>query len=152
MTRHWRLLALLALAAFCLPGCLFHRTRSNEHVLDLDTASIRVGQTTWSEVLDTLGPPAVANQNEDIGTYLSERHLLYRVTDSRDLTLIIPPVAVLPFMRWADTEEYHELLITFDEDGVVDGVFVEEVGSIWELTQDEEDRHRVPVRSLGGTS
>lgn len=130
---------LVVLAGSLLTGCSFHRTVVNDGVRYLDPSFITVGKTTFREVLKEFGPPRTWRTDmgqlgpplagpDNLGDFgvpsptSSIRHLKYSCADTRVTRLDLAYWLHLPF-NWSDEREVEELLVEFDEKGVVSGVF-----------------------------
>ena len=109
---------LVVLAGSLLTGCSFHRIVINDGVRYLDPSFITVGETTWRDVLKEFGPPRTGAPS----LTSSLRHLKYSCVDTRVTRLDLAYWLHLPF-NWSDEQEVDELLVEFDEKGVVSGVF-----------------------------
>jgi len=114
-------LAVLILVA-SLSACAFDRTQVNEQYLGMDTSSIEVGKTTWREVIRELGPPSPTVSTENPLEYVSLRHLKYSSTDRRSTSFLFGYLLIMNF-DWSDQQPVEELIVEFDDNGVVSGVW-----------------------------
>lgn len=111
--RRHRLAAIAALV-WLAAGCTFSRTVTNESMRDLDVSFIKVGETTWLDVVRELGPPDPIIREV--------RQLTYTARDRRSCELRIGPVIYFPF-EWFDEQRVERLMIDLNEEGVVIGVY-----------------------------
>lgn len=132
-----RLVALVALLS--LSACTFSKIQVNKSLKDMDVSSIEVGETTWREVLRTLGPPAPTGDQENPLKNASARHLKYVFFESKYTAFLFGYIAILRF-DWTDDQSVRELLVEFDEDGVVSGIFRTTNDTIWRPLQGEGSR------------
>jgi hypothetical protein len=126
-------LALLVLLA--VPACTFTRHVTNPDAATLEPFQITLGQTTWTEVMALLGPPAPADPMQPNGAF-GDHTLRYVVQDERCTACWL----VITRPEWCDTQKVFEMLIEFDEDDLVIGVWRSARGTIRPPFQDEDDR------------
>ena len=132
----------LPMLILLLPGCGWHRTIVNEDVMKLDAEWIEVGQTTWMEVLEKLGPPQDTESTTQIlNAKLNQNVLKYVCYDAKttSLTLSLGAYLQLPF-HWTDEQKKRELVVEFDGNGKVIGVYDSHTESIWRPLSNEDDR------------
>jgi hypothetical protein len=149
--------ALIGLVVVVVPawlpsaGCTFHRIVVNEHVRMLDPSSLKVGETTWTEAIRELGVPVSANTPQKLlRVELNQRSLRYTSAESRAVRLGIPLMyAVLP-LRWSDTQNTLELLLEFDEDQRLTGVYETYEETIWPPFTSEPKRKPPVTRTILG--
>ena len=123
-----------------LTGCGWHRTIVNEDVMKLDAEWIEIGQTTWMEVLEKIGPPQdTANSQQILNARLNQHVLKYVCYDVKETFLLLAYYVSLPF-HWTDQQQKRELVIEFDSDGKVIGVYDSHATSIWLPVSNEDDR------------
>jgi hypothetical protein len=135
-------------------GCALHRTVVNEHVRDLDPSTLRIGETTWTDAVRELGPPVSANTpHQLLRADVQQRSLKYVAAESTAVRLMIPlMVAALP-VRWSDTQNSYELLLEFDENQRLTGVYETCRETIWQPFESEPKRPPPVTRTiLGGGS
>ena len=145
---------LVMLASLSATGCTVHRTVVNERVLRLDPSNLRIGETTWVEALEELGPPVSANTPQQLlRAQLDERTLKYVAAERKIIGLLVPViVGVLPF-RWSDLQNTYELLLEFDENKKLTGVYETRREAIWRPWAKEPERKPAVTRTiLGGDS
>jgi hypothetical protein len=140
-----------ALLSMAVAGCTFHRTVVNEHVRTLDPSSLKIGETTWTEAIRELGVPVSANRPQKLlRAELNQRSLRYIASESHSVGLRIPLMyAVLPF-RWSDTQNSYELLLEFDEDQRLTGVYETYEETIWPPFTSEPKRKPPVTRTIMG--
>lgn len=132
-----RLLATLVLAL--LPGCAFNREVVNPQYRNLDTSGLKVGVSSWMDVLAKLGPPTPPN-SESIGQEgASLRFFRYPCTEVRTTGFTFPIGLVLPF-TWVDDQLVEDTVIEFDDNGLVAAIHHGGQGGIWRPWDDEDDR------------
>ncbi len=143
----------LMLTLMWLPtaGCTFHRTVVNEHVRTLDPSALEIGETTWHEAMRELGPPVSANTPQKLlRAELNQRSLRYLAAESRAVRLGLPLIYLrLPF-RWSDSQNTYELLLEFDEDRRLTGVYETERETIWPPFASEPQRKPPVTRAILG--
>ena len=101
---------LLALpACVALTGCTWQRLQSNEALRELDVSAIKVGESTWRDVLDRLGPPS-GSTTERIRGLDSMVSFRYACADEKVFTFFLAYLLVLPF-RWGDVQTGSELVV-----------------------------------------
>ena len=128
-----------ALLLALLPACAFTRSEVNPQFDRLDTSKIRVGQSTWMDVLERLGPPTPPN-SETIGREgASLRFFRYPHTQQRVAGFTFPVALILPF-RWTDDVLVSDTVIEFDEAGLVKSIYQSGQDGIWRPIQDDDDR------------
>jgi hypothetical protein len=137
-------------AVLLLSGCAFNRTLINPGTSDLNTAFIKVGQTTTSDVLDTLGCPSPIVNKWEYDRRVSERHLRYTTIEVKKVQFVLGYLLMFPF-KWADAQIIEELLIEFNEAGTVSGVYRTSRDTIWSPLQSEEKRAPLEFRDLTGS-
>ncbi len=144
LRQHSLRVLLLALAlGFSASGCTWARIVVNERVKTLDPSFIVEGQTTWREVLRRLGPPT---------SQPSDRSLIYSSSDQRVTEFGGGLFLWLPF-HWSDQQQVYALLVEFDDNGVVTGVYRTERGTIRPPFQGERKRRpATTTRIEGGNS
>lgn len=141
------LLALLVLAL--APGCAFRRDLTNPQFRALDTSAVKVGQSTWVDVLATLGPPTPANA-EAIGQEAASLRLFrYPCTEVRTTSFTFPLYLILPF-SWTDDALVADTVIEFDAQGVVSAIHQSGQVGIWRPFSGEEDRAPGWARTTDG--
>jgi len=142
--------AAAAVAAVALAGCAFSKSISNEGWRDLDPAGLEVGRSTFVDVLDRLGPPALVAE-EKFGRELpSLRAFRYPVSESR-VALFTPSYWISLPCAWTDDQRPRVLLVEFDGAGVVSRITARTEGSIWRPLQRESSREPPTTRFLGGS-
>ena len=145
---------LVMLASLSATGCMVHRTVVNQKVLRLDASNLRIGETTWVGALEELGPPVSANTPQQLlRAQLDERSLKYVAAERKTIGLMVPViVGVLPF-RWSDLQNTRELLLEFDENHKLTGVYETRREAIWRPWAKEPERKPPVTRMiLGGDS
>ncbi len=143
-----------ALTALTATGCAFHRTVVNEKVLRLDLSKLRIGETTWIQALEELGPPVSANTPQQLlRAELDQRSLKYVAAEGKTIVFMVPLfVAALPF-RWSDVQNTYELLLEFDEEKKLTGAYETRRQAIWRpLTKQPERKPPVTRTILEGDS
>ena len=145
---------LVLLASLLATGCTLHRTVVNERMLRLDLSNLRIGETTWIGALEELGPPVSANTPQQLlRAQIDERTLKYVAAESKTIGLMVPViVGVLPF-RWSDLQNTRELLLEFDENHKLTGVYETRREAIWRPWAKAPKRKAPVTRTiLGGDS
>lgn len=137
-------------AVLLLAGCSFNRTLINPGTADLNTSFIKVGQTTSSDILNTLGCPSPIVNKGDYAQRVSERHLRYTTTEVKKVHFVFGYGLMFPF-KWADSQIIEELLIEFNEAGTVSGVYRTSRDTIWQPLQSEEQRAPLVFQDLTGS-
>jgi hypothetical protein len=128
-----------AAAALLLAGCAFSQSRVNEAWTGLDPAGLEVGRSTFVDVLDRLGPPALATE-EKYGRELPNlRAFRYPVAVSK-IVHFTPGYWISLPCTWTDDQRPFELLVEFDDAGVVSRITARTEGSIWRPLQSESSR------------
>lgn len=130
---------LVLVAAVLLPGCVFHRTLTNERLLNADLSFLQPGKTKLLEAVKELGVPMPF---EGAGTFevrLSERQLLYVCRDIRCVEFQPAYFLALPFL-WCDDQIRWELLLEFDDQGVLKSAWTSESQSVWRPFAGDESR------------
>lgn len=135
--------------ALLFSGCSFNRTLVNPGTAGMDTAFINVGQTTATDVLNTLGCPSPI-VNWDNERCVSDRHLRYTTTEIKNVQFAFGYGVFFPF-KWSDSQVIEELLIEFDEQRVVTGVSRTSRDTIWRPLQSEEKRAPLVFQDLTGS-
>ena len=123
----------LAAGLFCTlgAGCSLQRTVVNWKVQELDPSFIVPGETTFFDVLRTLGPPTGKP---------SRRYLRYTASDRRTSTFQFKLLFLrLPF-RWSDEQQVREIQVEFDAQGVVSAVYESEMSTVRPPLEGEEMR------------
>jgi hypothetical protein len=143
------LLGIVALA--CLPACSFHKSITNERIKQLDAASIVVGKDSHLDVLEKLGPPAPVVATEKALKNVSARHFKYSCWETREAKIEFAFVLVLPFI-WRDNRAIEELVVEFDDRGIVSDVYRVKGDCIWRPLQGEGSRDADLVELTGGGS
>jgi hypothetical protein len=138
---------LLVVVAVTMPACVFERIQSNPGVRDLDTSNIKVGETTWREVMRELGPPNMTAPTDNPLKYVSKRHLKYAFRDGKTTSFILFYLLMMTF-SWEDGHPVHELLIEFDEKGVVSGIVLSTTDTIWAPLESDASREPRVTRDL----
>ena len=140
-----RLLLPLALLTILIStsSCSFHRVIVNEHLKNQDVSWIRLGESTWIDVLKRLGPPENAAAPRENIPKLSPGGFKYTCYDTKTTELILQYIVMIPF-RWRDIQPAYELLVEFDEHGRVSRVTKSEGDAIWKPLTSESGR--VPPR------
>lgn len=108
------LLSLLSL----LTGCKVARIKANSAIAQLDTAWITPGRTTFREVVSRLGLPPPVGKADDVPAYISADSLHYIALDTRSYRLDLGYI-VTPTFEYTRTRLSHDILIRFDDQGVV---------------------------------
>jgi len=142
------LLLLCLLALIHLTACHFHKSITNDWVRHLDTSAIKVGETTQMEVLETLGPPAPTSTTERATRNVSEQHFKYTCWETRRCSLILGHILVLPFV-WRDQRNVDELVVEFDEMGIVSDCYRVTDDCIWQPLQGEGSREPMSLKPRG---
>ena len=120
----------LCLLALSLSSCSFHRVQSNATFLELDMSPVRVGESTWRDVLETFGPPS-GSTTEKIRAGLSGISTFrYACAEERHTSFLLAAILFLPF-KWSDIQTGRELVVEFDADGVVYDMYLVEEDSVW---------------------
>jgi hypothetical protein len=140
--------AVLASASLLLAGCAFSRSTTNESWMDLDTAGLEVGRSTFVDVLDRLGPPALAAEERHGREPPVLRAFRYPVAAERVVHFTPSYWVSLP-CAWTDDQRPFELLVEFDGRGVVSRITERTEGSIWRPIQPESSRERPTTRFPG---
>ena len=144
-----RLVATLVLAL--LPGCAFNREVVNPQLRSVDTSGLKVGVSSWMDVLDQLGPPTPPNV-ESIGQESpSLRFFRYPCTEVRTTGFTFPFGLVLPF-TWVDDELVADTVIEFDDKGLVAAIHQSHRVGIWRPWDDEDDRPPGWARTSDGAT
>jgi hypothetical protein len=143
------LLGIVALA--CLQACSFHKTITNERITQLDAASISVGKDSHLDVLEKLGPPAPVVATEKALKNVSARHFKYSCWETREARFEIAFMLVLPFV-WKDSRAIEELVVEFDDRGIVSDVYRVKGDCIWRPLKGEESREADVLEKSGGGS
>jgi hypothetical protein len=134
-----------------MSACTFHKETVNETFRNLDTSSIRVGESNWLEVLETLGPPTPPN-SEAVGVEgATLRFFRYPSTDKTSVGFIFPLGLILPF-SWVDETLVYDTVIEFDRAGIVTAVHQGGSQAIWRPFSDESDRPAPWVETTDGAS
>ena len=139
-----------AAAALLLGGCAFQRTCVNEGWRDLDPSGLEVGRSTFLDVLDRLGPPALASEEKYARELPNHRAFRYPVAASRAVQFTPGYWVSLPCV-WTDDQRPRVLLVEFDDAGVVSRITARTEGSIWRPLQGESSREPPTTRFLGGS-
>ena len=124
-----RLLTLCALTLL-LTGCTFHRVKSNRAFRDVDPGGVVVGQSTWRDVLQTLGPPSGSTTERIREGFTGVTTFRYACADERHTRFLLAAILFLPF-QWSDQQTGYELVVEFDGDGVVSDMYAVEEDSVW---------------------
>ncbi len=129
---------LACLMVLALAGCTFHRTQSNHQLRELDPESIKIGESTWHDVLDKLGPPSGGTVEKiRAGTSMMAFH--YACADQKSFNVVLAYLLSLPF-KWTDKQMGFELIVEFDAKGVVADVYAVREHSVWRPFQARKDR------------
>lgn len=105
---------LSALAAALLAGCSVNRTVVNGHVREIDTAWIVPGETTRDDVIRRIGmPPTVKHMGG-----VRKDSFRWVTVDTRGKKLEAGYI-LTPTFEFSNDCFAHDLLITFDREGVV---------------------------------
>lgn len=139
-----------AAAALLLAGCAFSKTTVNEGWQDLDPSGLAVGRSTFLDVLDRLGPPALASEEKYARELPNLRAFRYPVAASRAVYFTPGYWISLPCV-WTDDQRPCELLVEFDDGGVVSRITARKEGTIWRPLQGESSRAAPSTRFLGGS-
>ena len=151
LSTRWRpkvALVLLILLTATLGACTFHRKSYNNNIRSLDVSFIEIGKTNRMDVLENLGPPSVPTDREMVRPGPSLRFFRYYSTEVKEVKFIIGYVLVMPF-TWSDREPVYDLMIEFDEKGVVSDVHVAHRDTIWRPLSGESAREPERVTRLG---
>lgn len=133
-----RLSALAALLV--IQGCAFRTTVFNPFTADLDPAWIEPGTTTWVDVLDRWGPP-MPRTSEALTTELPTlRYFRYTKTVTKTFVVFIPPMYLILPWSWTDEQRTREVMVEFDDAGVVSDAYVRTEDAIWPPFESEADR------------
>jgi len=146
------LLVAVTLSWLSSTGCVLHRTVVNERVRDLDPSTLRIGETTWTDAVRELGPPVSANTPQQLlRAEIQQRSLKYIAAESTEVRLMIPLMVVALPVRWSDTQNLYELLLEFDENQRLTGVYETCRETLW-LPFETEPKRTPPVTRtiLGG--
>lgn len=131
--------ALVALALL-VSSCAFERTVVNEGVEKLDPSGIVAGESSRLDVLQQLGAPPEQSV-EEIGIRAVARdYLAYQVFEQRCFRIGFDNILVITPFRWCFADYPYRLAVEFDENGIVDGVYVTRRDMIWPPFQSEADR------------
>lgn len=141
--------AALVLAAALAGGCAFQRTAVNESWREADPSGLRVGRSTFVDVLDLLGPPALASEERYGRELPSLRAFRYPFASTRAVHFTPGYWISLPCV-WTDDQRPREILVEFDDAGVVSRVTARTEGSIWRPLQGESSREPPTTLFLGG--
>jgi hypothetical protein len=114
-------LAIAALVPFCL-ACSFERQVVNAQFRDLDVSFIKIGKTSFYDVIDHIGPPSPVKDLNDNVNLVSDRHLRYICVESRTTSFLFAILLVAPF-QWTDSQTIDEIFIEVDQKGLVSGVY-----------------------------
>ena len=144
-----RLVATLVLAL--LPGCAFNREVVNPQFRNIDTSGLKVGVSSWMDVLAQLGPPTPPN-SEAIGQEgASLRFFRYPCSEVRTAGFTFPIGLVLPFV-WVDDQLVADTVIEFDDKGLVAAIHQSGQVGIWRPFDDEDDRPAGWARTTDGST
>jgi len=144
------LLSLLGcLALIVLPACQFHKSITNDWIRHLDPSAIEVGKTTQIEVLENFGCPTPVFTTEKALKNVSDRHFVYSCFESREVELLLAYYLILPF-KWEDERSVEDLVVEFDERGVVSDFYRVRENCIWRPLQGEGSREPIDLEHLGG--
>lgn len=142
MNRNGRLsCTAIALGSVLLSGCVFQRTVTNDRSQNADLSFIRIGKTTWEEIVEHLGPPDVPLKNL--------RLFQYRHTERRTSGFNIRYFLFLPW-SWYDEQVEERVTIEFDTNGVVSYVGRSRHGTIRPPLEGEESRPKLETEIIGG--
>jgi len=140
--------ALVALMGVALTGCSFHRYRSNENYKNLDTTGLKVGESTWLDVLEQLGPPSPGTSETMGPDAFSVSFFKYTSTDRRETDFLFAFYLMLPFY-WHDEGPDFELMVEFDREGVVSDIYTTEQETLWKPIESEASRAPRVTRFVG---
>jgi hypothetical protein len=131
-----------------LGACTFHRTTFNGHVKSLDLTAIEIGKTNRLEVLEILGPPSVPSDREIARPGPSQRFFRYYCAENKEVKFLFGHFIVLPFL-WTDQQPIYDVMVEFDENGVVSDLHVAHRDTIWRPLAGESSREPEKVHQLG---
>ena len=100
------------------------------------------------EVLEILGPPAPTSTTERATRNVSDQHFKYTCWETRRCDLILGYILVLPFV-WRDQRNVDELVVEFDEMGIVSDCYRVTDDCIWQPLQGEGSRESMTLKSRG---
>lgn len=149
--QRWRpkvALVLLILLTATLGACTFHRKSYNHHTQSLDVSFLEIGKTTRMDVLENLGPPTVPSDREIVRPGPSPRFFRYYVAEEKETKLVLAYFLALPF-AWSDREPVYDLIVEFDEKGVVSDAHLARRETIWRPLSGESAREPERVMQLG---
>jgi len=134
-----------------LPGCAFNREVVNQQNRSIDTSGLKVGVSSWMDVLAQLGPPTPPN-SEAIGQEgASLRFFRYPCSEVRTTGFTFPIGLILPF-TWTDDQLVADTVIEFDDNGLVAAIHQSGQVGIWRPWDDEDDRPAGWARTTDGGS
>ena len=102
------------LAAALLVGCSFSRTIVNDYVREIDTSWIVPGETTREDIVRRIGMPSTVKHMGGIG----KDSFRWVTVDTRGKKLEAGYI-LTPTFEQANERYAHDLLIVFDQKGVV---------------------------------
>ena len=144
-----RFLALLGLAGITgLTGCSYSRVIINAEMRELDPSSIVVGRSTHMDVLELLGTPNPVSASEGALKNISQDMFRYTSGEETEVGFTFPLGLILPF-RWQDSRNVYELIVEFDERGVVSDIYSTTSGCVWRPFEGEGSRPERVVENLG---
>ncbi len=123
-------LLIVGLLSLVLPGCTFHRMQSNAAFRDIDPTSITVGESTWRDVLNELGPPSGATTERINAGLNSMSTFRYSCADQKTFSWLFAVLLVLPF-KWSDNQTGYELVVELDPEGIVSDLYAVTDDSVW---------------------
>jgi hypothetical protein len=124
-------LAGCAFAALLSAGCTFHTTVWNPQNRDLDLSWIEVGKTSWMDVLHRFGPPMSATNTQELfRPEINQNSLRYSVWVDKNAELSLRYFVGLPF-EWGDARSVQDILIEFDDAGLVKEVWSGTAETSW---------------------
>ena len=131
MLRHLLQVSLLGLV---VSGCTFHRIRSNSAFEDIDPTRVTVGKSMWRDVLREFGTPS-ASTTENIQAGLESMITFrYARADHKSFDLLFLYILYLPF-NWSHRGDGYELIVEFDEQGVVSDLYTVRQKTVWQPFQ-----------------
>ena len=130
MTRPLTHVIALVLLAVGLGACSWHRLESNAAFRTLEPDTLVIGESTWRDVLDTLGPPSGSNTDTISSGLSSMATFRWSCANERRFQMILAAILYLPF-TWGDEQAGYELVAEFDRRGVLSDLYAVTTDSVW---------------------
>ena len=105
----------------------------------MDLSTIEIGRSTWLDVLRLLGPPGPSFEERVGREDLGFDFLKYSSTDLKRIDFDLAYWLQIPF-SWSDQQQAMEIMIEFDDAGVVRAVHQTQDHTIWRPWQKEWKR------------